>query len=328
VLRPASLDEVRAEVGDDVLVAHLVSNGSCHALIITSRVVRVVDLGPTDALMETIRRVRADLDALAVRGVPEALRRSVRESLRAGLRQLSTALLEALPAAAGRGRLVLLPSDELLAVPWPLLPAAQGRPVTVARSATAWLSAPTMSQPMDTPLPPLFVSGPDLDRAESEIRDVARLWPGSEVVTGADATGEGVLGRMAGRPLVHLAAHGVHESDNPLFSALRLADGPLFGYDLARCAPGPRSVVLSACDLGLSTPSSQGERLGLSAALLHGGVASVVASVARVGDDEAAEAMVVHHRHLVDGRGPAEALAMALDAGGALVPFVCFGRGW
>ena len=32
--------------------------------------------------------------------------------------------------------------------------------------------------------------------------------------------------------MLHVAAHGRHSADNPLFSGLELADGPWFGYDI------------------------------------------------------------------------------------------------
>ncbi|MFN8076898.1 MAG: CHAT domain-containing tetratricopeptide repeat protein [Kineosporiaceae bacterium] len=328
VLRPVTLAEVRAELGDDVLVAHVVCAGTCSALVVHARGAQVVPLGATRDVLEVSRRVRADLDALALRGIPQRLRDSVTTSLHRGLRELDERLLAGLPAAAHRGRLVLLPSDELLAVPWPLLPTLRGRPTSVARSATAWVHARRRPADLAGAAPPLLVCGPDLERAEEEILEVAGLWPGSTVLIGAQATGERTLGELAAHSLVHCAAHGVHESANPLFSALRLADGPLFGYDLARSPALPHDVVLSACDLGLATPSGQGEGLGMSAALLHQGVRSVVASVARVGDDVAREAMVAHHRRLSQGAPPAEALADALAHESLVAPFVCFGRGW
>lgn len=328
VLGPVSLGRVRAELGDDVLVAHVVCGATCHALVVHARGAVVVPLGATADLLEVIRRVRADLDALALRGIPEPLRRSVATSLRAGLRELDARLLAPLPRRASTGRAVLLPSDELLAVPWPLLPRLRGRPVTVARSATAWVHARDRDGPSTGSRAPLLVCGPDLERAADEITQVGALWPGSVRLTGPAATGESVVRAMTEHRLVHVAAHGVHESANPLFSALRLVDGPLFGYDLVRCPSLPRDVVLSACDLGLATATGQGEGLGMSAALLHLGVRSVIASVARVGDDVAREAMVAHHRRLAQGAAPAEALAQALADPDLVTPFVCFGRGW
>ena len=50
--------------------------------------------------------------------------------------------------------------------------------------------------------------------------------------------------------MLHIAAHGRHASDNPMFSGLELADGALFGYDIDRMPRVPSTVVLSACEVG------------------------------------------------------------------------------
>jgi len=124
-----------------------------------------------------------------------------------------------------------------------------------------------------------------------------------------------------------VAAHGHHESANPLFSSLRLADGPLFGYDMVRLVPAPRHVVLSACDLGMVVSRPGDEVLGMTAALLHAGVDSVLASVARVNDDVACDVVVDYHRCLRAGDAPSVALTRALD-GRPDAPFICLGGGW
>ncbi|PZS13984.1 MAG: hypothetical protein DLM57_15455, partial [Pseudonocardiales bacterium] len=70
------------------------------------------------------------------------------------------------------------------------------------------------------------------------------------------------------------------------------------------------------------------EALGLTSVLLHLGTRSVVAGVARVGDDLAAETMIEYHRLLANGQDSAAALAQAASAARAPVPFVCFGASW
>ena len=61
---------------------------------------------------------------------------------------------------------------------------------------------------------------------------------------------------------MHVAAHGTHQQESPLFSSLRVADGPLYAYELdAGDRPAP-CVVLSACEAGLSTVRPGDEGLG------------------------------------------------------------------
>jgi hypothetical protein len=68
----------------------------------------------------------------------------------------------------------------------------------------------------------------------------------------------------------------------------------------------------------------------MTAALLHGGAGSVVASVALVAESVAHEVAALHHSGLRAGRPPAAALADAVEqySGTDPVPLVCFGGGW
>jgi len=240
-------------------------------------------------------------------------------------------------------------------------PAADGPPVfavgpgvprgeaEVRAAATAWRAAAQRApavQRAATPPPPACspVRAPVLGvSAHAEATAVhgagadasampAAVGPSHEpiVLTGGEATSGAVMAAAEKARLLHVAAHGVHEPDNPLFSAIQLADGPLFGYDLPRAAALPSHVVLSACDLGLAEVRPGDEALGMTSALLHGGVASVVAGVGRVGDEVAGTAMVAYHTALATGRRPAVALADALAGVDAATPapLVCFGAGW
>ncbi|MEV4137714.1 CHAT domain-containing protein [Dactylosporangium sp. NPDC049742] len=169
----------------------------------------------------------------------------------------------------------------------------------------------------------VLLAGPGNDRAEAEIHAIAALDRAATVLTGAAATPAAALSAMDGAGIAHIAAHGHHEPDNPLFSALDLAGGPLMGYDLQRLTKPPTMVVLSACDLGQSEVRPGDETLGMAAALLATGTATVVASTSRVGDETAMATMTAFHRHIHAGADAATALAAATkDHPG---PFVCLG---
>ena len=108
-----------------------------------------------------------------------------------------------------------------------------------------------------------------------------------------------------------------------------MADGPLYAYDVPPDEPVAGHIVLSACDLGLTTPRAGGEVLGLTAALLSIGATSVVSSVSRVDDTTAYETMLRYHRLLAAGLDSPTALAEALDGDVDMpAPFVCFGSPW
>ena len=135
---------------------------------------------------------------------------------------------------------------------------------------------------------------------------------------------------MLGAPgIVHLAAHGRHEPDNPLFSSVRMADGPLFAHELDAGGGAPELVVLSCCEVGRASVRPGGEALGFASVLLRGGVGCVVAALAPVSDEVALSVMTRVHALLSGGHPVAEALATATAEGyevdGVMVPLVSFG---
>jgi CHAT domain-containing protein len=139
-----------------------------------------------------------------------------------------------------------------------------------------------------------------------------------------------LLDGMGAASILHVAAHGVHQPENPLFSSVRMADGPVFAHELDRSHRAPEHVVLSACEVGLATIRPGDEALGLASVLLQLGTRSVVAGVARVGDEVAEQAMAGYHARLAKGADSAAALADALaDVDTDVVPpFVNFGAAW
>jgi len=89
-------------------------------------------------------------------------------------------------------------------------------------------------------------------------------------------------------------------------------------------------VVLSACELGMSTVRPGDQSLGWTAVLLDKGARSVVSAVASVNDKVTGEVMTDLHVRLRAGVDSASALAQAQAAAharGDLAPFACFGAG-
>ena len=121
--------------------------------------------------------------------------------------------------------------------------------------------------------------------------------------------------------MLHVAAHGRHAVDNPLFSGLELADGVLFGYDIDRMPRVPQIVVLSACEVGRSAVRWGEEAVGMTRAWLHAGTRCVIAAPVVVADDDACELLGALHTGLAGGLAPAAALAAAGERTGILAPF-------
>jgi hypothetical protein len=319
-----------------VLVLVQVGTG-LHGLVSRGGRLGLHDLGDVRTAVELVRRLRADLNALAHAYLPEPLRAAASASMDKSIRALDEQLLGPLyggPArGAGQRRLVVIPTGIFGQLPWGLLPRLRCVPVVVAPSGTAWLRCRRGSSMPESDV--VCLAGPGLVRAVGEVDHVAQVWREAgvrvaRVLAQVDATSTALHQECARASVLHVAAHGTHQTENPLFSSLRLADGPLFAHELDLAGGVPEHVVLSACELGLATVRPGDEALGLTSVLLHLGSRSVVAGVARVGDDVAADTMTRYHRELAGGADSAQALATALAATDPdrPAPFVCFGSAW
>ncbi len=295
--------------GDDVLAVAVDAAGE-----------RLERLGTVADLAEPLRRVRTDLAVLA-RPLAPPVAGVARASLERGLRALDALLLS---PVVGVDALHVVATGELATVPWGALPSRRGRPTSVASRLT--LDGPVVPGTARDPGGPsvVAVAGPGLAHADGEVDAVARCWPRAEVRQGSAATCAAAARALAGADIVHLAAHGHHETDNPLFSWVRLADGPLFAHELAGVRLPGSVVVLSACEVGRVTERPGGEALGLASVLLRLGARAVVAALAPLRDELAAEVMPLLHEALARGESPAAALAGAGAVVGEAVPLSCF----
>lgn len=325
---PVALDELAAGLDrhEAALIAYLAHGDELTALAVTPDETRVVPLGALTPLRERLDRAAADLD-MAAEHPDGQLGEMVRASLHADLADIAKQLVDPLLNVVGDRRLVLTPSARLAGTPWTLLPGFLGRPLTVPTSATRWLEQVSADPGRLERIG--LVAGPHVPRAGEEVGRAASAWGEATVLEGEDATAARVA-EVAGRvDVLHLAGHGRHPGDNPLFSAVELADGPWFGYDIDRLPRAPSVVVLSACELGRASVRSGEEAVGMTAAWLYAGARSVLSSPALVADDAACEALAAWHDRLAAGAAPADALAEVVEAAeGAPVPFCCFGAGF
>jgi hypothetical protein len=331
VVGRATVPEVQAALGGACLLEYVEHAGALAAVVVTAAHVRLVRLGPVGDVGK------------AVDHVPLALQRLTRQTaaippehalalLRALGERLDARLLTPLRRVIGDRALVVVPTGPLRAVPWSVLPSCRGRSVTVAPSASLWLRSV-----LAPPRPPtvLAASGPGLAEAQAEVEAVAALHSGSRALVGSDASVAAVRAGMGEAAIAHLAAHGRFRDDNPLFSSLWFADGPLTLYDLESLPRVPRLVLMAACDAGASATRPGGELLGLAAGLLTLGTATLIAAHGPIHDGAAAGLMVDLHRRLRAGHVPADALASVQDEAAEAEPrvqaaaanLVCLGAG-
>ncbi|WP_328607710.1 CHAT domain-containing protein [Amycolatopsis sp. NBC_00345] len=325
---PVRVAELGRALGERALVEWLRLDGELQALTLVDGRLRRHELGPAARVADLLDRLPFALHRMADVAAAPASAAAAEHLLANAAGRLDEALFGPLPELAGRP-LVVVPTGILHSLPWSVLPSCAGRAVAVSPSATLWHAA-NAREPATGPV--TVAAGPGLAGAVAEAEAIAAIHHVEPITDGGVDV---VLAELAKARLAHLAAHGTLAVDHPLFSSLRLHDGPLFAHDLDRLGRVPHTVVLAACDSGRSVVCTGDELLGLGAAFVANGAAQLVASVVPIPDAETAPLMVELHRLLADGHPAAVALARAQQAvrgqgpaaAAAAAGFVCVGAG-
>lgn len=322
---PPSPEALRDALGERAFVTYTQHAGQLAAVTVVRGRARLFHLGPYTATLSAMEALRFCNHRLARRHGSSQSLRAARMGLTHAGAHLDRLLIEPLARHVGDRDVVLAPTGRLHAMPWSALPSLAGRPLTVTPSAAMWLDISGADRARE-PGRHVLAAGPGLHHADTEVRDLAGHYPHATTLTGSDAGAEAVRSAIDGAELAHLAAHGRFRADNPLFSSISLADGPLMVYDMERLRQAPRRIVLSSCDAAVSAVRPGGELMGLASALLSLGTTTLVASVSPVNDEETQALMVALHERLSAGHSPARALADATRTSGVL-GFTCFGAG-
>ena len=228
-LTPATVREVRARLRGETFVQLLEVEGMTYAVVLGRRRPALVALAPSADIASALATTMFGLRRTLVGFGRAASRAASAGAIRQGLLSLDARLVEPLRALLDEGGVTVCPTASLASVPWAALPSLRDRVVRVAPSATSWCRARDASP---GPRSVVAVAGPGLPGAEAEVCSVAALHEGAVALVGEQATVGAVLEATSGASLLHLAAHGRLRTDNPLFSALELVDGPLTAYDL------------------------------------------------------------------------------------------------
>jgi tetratricopeptide (TPR) repeat protein len=320
--RPATATDVRdllSARGDGAVVANfLVLDGILRCVRLDADGARILTLGSGADVAERVLRARADLGVCANDLVPVTLRAVARRSLTRNLDALDELLAAPLEAD---GSLYVVGRDPLVGVPWTALPSRRGKRTTTRSYVARGRAHPRPGEGHRL----LAAHGPGVTLGASEVHAVGKMWPGATILTGPAATTTAVREALATHDIVHLATHGRHDADNPLFASIDLADGPLFAHELDGTRLPGSVVILSACEVGGSSQVVGGEVLGLTSVLLRHGARAVVAAVAPLSDAVAARVMPRFHAHLRATDDPEAALAAALADEPEPAPLVCFG---
>ena len=309
--------ELLDELGTTLLVEIVDVDGVLHVLVCGAGRIRQFTAGRTQDAVRAAEFARFALRRLA-HSRPGDEPDSALAILKAAGPDLQDAILGPAAGCLGDRPVVVVPPGKLHTIPWALLPALGSRTFSVAPSACAWMRAHAAPPPGRRQV--TLARGPGLVTDGAEVPLVAPLYDDVTVLSGGEATAGRVLSALDGAWLAHIAAHGHFRADSPLFSSLRMHDGPLTVYDFEQLRRAPYRLVLSSCDSGVLAPAGADELLGLVSSLLPLGTAGIVAGVVPLNDYAVVPLMVTLHRHLRAGQSLAEAMySVRQDTDGDLV---------
>jgi CHAT domain-containing protein/Flp pilus assembly protein TadD len=323
-IEPLRLEDVQNDLAPNTtLISYFVSANAVHAWVVDRGEAHYARL-PIDR--EALRRIVCWAKSL---GSPAA--RGAR--LPSECEDAATAddafeqLIAPIHAWIRQRKLILIPHGVLHYVPFAALHnRATGRyliddfTLTYAPSASVLRFLHAKESPVDggaLVLGDPITELPRLPGAAQEATMVARIL-GTTPHLGADARAALLYDLHGKMDLIHLAAHGLYDPVNPLFSRIALAsggthDGNLTVQDILSSIDltGVNLVVLSACQTAVGARSGGDEVVGLTRALLYAGTPGVISTLWNIDDSASAGLMEEFYRRLTGGASVADALRQA-----------------
>lgn len=153
-----------------------------------------------------------------------------------------------------------------------------------------------------------------LPGAEREVQELARQFPGARLYFREQANKDNFLKDAPASPLVHVAAHAMADTLDPLHSKVLLADEngqpnyleakDVMGMKLG----GVAMVALSACESGLGRVDNGDEVLGFTRSFLSAGTSTLLASLWPVSDAATEQLMTTLYADLAKGEKVQDAM--------------------
>jgi CHAT domain-containing protein len=138
----------------------------------------------------------------------------------------------------------------------------------------------------------LAVAAPRLANAIRDAEAIAETFPQHEVVPPGSATRSTLMREAHGRTVIHLAAHGIYNDEDPMLSYIELQpepdhDGKLTASDmLALPLDGVTLVTVASCTAARVSADAGREIYGITRSLIYAGAQNVLLPLWEV-DDEA-----------------------------------------
>jgi CHAT domain-containing protein len=293
----AALEQLQATIEPDgALLSYVAARGDLYAFRISRTGLDAAKIGPITPLETSARRLRFHWGS---RGSASAAARQHH------LEQLAQGMLLPVRHWLPPGKLTVSLPTALTGLPIHALsldghPLVERQPVTYTLSATVH-SLTHRGRP--TAEGALLVGLADALAPEigAEVSAIGSRFSQAVVLTDEAATRQNFLHHLSGKRWIHIAAHGLFREDNPMFSSVRLADGPLCLFDFYDLNLDAELVTLSGCFTGLGGGVGSGEFIGLTRGLLFAGARAVQAGLWQIDDISTRRYMERFYERLVAG---------------------------
>ena len=319
-LKIPSVDEVQAFLRpDEVLVEYYTIGDRFQAFLISRNNFEIVrDLTTTSAVRASLKGVTFQLSKFHLQPAyvqvhgPQLLTATQHH-----LREMHRQLIEPLQDKIPQQSLIVIPHQLLHYIPFDALYDGSRYLIDshdITRAPSVSVLKICREKKIENMEQDLVLAAPDemTPYINEEVQALRELLPKGLFFVGSEAREDKLrrYGQTAGK--LHIAAHGIFRSDNPMFSSLKLGDSWLNLFDIFNLQLGAELTVLSACETGMSAVWEGDELLGLARGFLYAGTPSLLVSLWTVNDRSTAKLMRRFYEGLQRGLSKARALREAV----------------
>ena len=305
---PIGLEEIRSSLAPDtILLEYYQARGQTYVCVVGRDRLNVVPLGPIAHVRSLMRLLQFQLAKFRLG--PDyvgAFAERLQAATEMHLRELHAALIAPIRDQLQAAHLVVVPHDALHFLPFHAL--FDGDRFLIDQFTLSFAPSSSVyrlcrTKPAGSNGGALIMGVPDslAPFIADEVRAVAGVLPDACVFLGSEATAGQLQTHGGASRYVHIATHGMFRRDNPMFSSIRLGDGPLSVYDLYELRLSAELVTLSGCATGLSVVVGGDEQLGLVRGLLYAGARGVLLTLWDAYDSSTADFMKAFYGHLQRG---------------------------
>ena len=318
-LHSFDVEQLQAQLtGDQALVEYTALDDELLAFVVTRDRVSVArHVASVEEIGERLYALRFQIDSL--RFGARSIRRhlsSLTQKINVHLQVLYDRLVRPLERMLEDRKLIVIPHGKLHYLPFHALHDGERYliercEISLAPSAAIFQQCLQRGEQVLERALLLGVSDEQAPRIVHEITALKQVFPQAKTFVEGAATTEALRANSDGVDLLHLACHGQFRSDNPLFSALRLADGSFTVRDAYDLKLDNALVTLSACETGANVVAPGDELIGLARGFFSAGARSVLLSLWMVDDETTAQMMVDFYQETRRGSSLAASLRAA-----------------